>query len=114
MGDTYFSEAYPFFDLSSGGDFLGMIDAVAVVLAGSDGDTKIMPGHGKLASRADLEEYHAMLVALRDRVQSGIDDGLTVNAMLEAKITQDLDEKWSSGFMGPAFVVQNVYNSLTR
>ncbi len=114
MGDTYFSEAYPFFDLSSGGDFLGMIQVAADVLAASNADTTIMPGHGRLASRADLEEYHAMLVALRDRVQSGIDDGKTVNAMLEDKITEDLDEKWSSGFMGPAFVVQNVYNSLTK
>ncbi len=114
MGDTYFSESYPFFDLGSGGNFLGMIDVAAEVLAASDGDTKIIPGHGRLADKDDLQEYHDMMVALRDRVQAGIDNGQTVNAMLEANITQDLDDKWASGFMGAAFVVQNVYNSLTQ
>ena len=114
MGDTYFSESYPFFDLSSGGDFQGMVDIAASVLAASDRDTKIMPGHGRLADREDLEEYHAMLVALRDRIQGGINAGKTVNQMLEEEITKDLDDKWASGFMGPAFVVQNVYNSLTK
>jgi hypothetical protein len=58
--------------------------------------------------------YHAMLVALCGRIQDGIDKGMTVNAMLKAKITEYFDAKWASGFMGPAFVIQNVYNSLTK
>ena len=114
MGDTYFSEAYPFFDLSSGDDFEGMINVLENLLAAIDNDTKIIPRHGRLASKTDLESYHAMLVALRDRIQDGIDKDMTVNAMLKAKITEDLDAKWASGFMEPAFVIQNVYNSLTK
>lgn len=114
MGDTYFSEAYPFFDLNSGGDFLGMIKVAEDLLAASDADTKIIPGHGRLADLENLKAYHAMLVALRDRVQDGIDKGLSVNDMVQAKITEDLDEAWGGSFRGPAFVIQGVYTSLTK
>lgn len=114
MGDTYFSEAYPFFDLNSGGDFDGMIQVAADLLDASDTDTKIIPGHGRLADRENLVAYHAMMVALRDRVQEGIDKGMTVNDMVQAKITADLDDAWGGSFRGAAFVIQNVYSSLTK
>lgn len=114
MGDTYFSEAYPFFDLNSGGDFLGMIKVAEDLMAASDANTKIIPGHGRLADRENLEAYHAMLMALRDRVQDGIDRGMSVNDLVQAKITADLDEAWGGSFRGPAFVIQAVYTSLTN
>lgn len=114
MGDTYFSEAYPFFDLNSGGDFLGMIKVAEDLLAASDADTKIIPGHGRLADLQNLKAYHGMLVALRDRVQDGIDQDMSVNDMVQAKITEDLDEAWGGSFRGAAFVIQNVYASLTE
>lgn len=114
MGDTYFSEAYPFFDMNSGGDFLGMVQVAADLLAASDEDTIIIPGHGRLADRANLEAYHGMLVALRDRVQDGIDKGMSVNDMVQAKITADMDAAWGGSFRGAAFIIQNVYTSLTK
>lgn len=114
MGDTYFSEAYPFFDLNSGGDFIGMVKVAEDLLAMADSNTKIIPGHGRLADRSDLESYHAMLVGLRDKVQDGIDKGMTVNEMFKANITEDFDAEWGGGFMAPEFVIQNVYNSLTN
>lgn len=68
MGDIYFSEAYPFSDLSSGVYFEGMINVSENLHAAIDNGTKIIPGHGRLASKTDLESYHAMLVALRGKI----------------------------------------------
>lgn len=114
MGDTYFSEAYPFFDLNSGGNFEGMIKVAEDLLTASDEDTVVIPGHGSLADRANIEAYHAMITALRDRVQDGIDKGMNVNDMVQAKITEDMDEAWGGSFRGPAFIIQSVYASLTQ
>ena len=61
MGDTFFKNAYPFVDLDSGGDFDGVIAAATKVLAIVEDDSKIIPGHGELATKADLQTYIEVL-----------------------------------------------------
>ncbi|MEE8488182.1 MAG: MBL fold metallo-hydrolase, partial [Gemmatimonadota bacterium] len=61
-GDTFFNGMYPFIDTSTGGTLDGMIDAAKRILDISDDETKIIPGHGGLASRAELGQYYEMLV----------------------------------------------------
>jgi glyoxylase-like metal-dependent hydrolase (beta-lactamase superfamily II) len=62
MGDTFFNGFYPFIDYSSGGTPDGVIAATERVIALSDDQTKIIPGHGPLATKADLIVYRNMLV----------------------------------------------------
>ncbi|MCG8462686.1 MAG: MBL fold metallo-hydrolase [Holophagales bacterium] len=68
MGDLFFNGVYPFIDLSSGGSVEGMIAAVEKVLAMAGDGTKIVPGHGPLATKADLAGYRDMLTAVRDAI----------------------------------------------
>jgi glyoxylase-like metal-dependent hydrolase (beta-lactamase superfamily II) len=67
--------ACPFVDLSSGGSIHGIIAAADKVLAMSNAQTRIIPGHGPLADRARLKLYRDMVVALRDRVRTLISTG---------------------------------------
>src|SRR4026208_2284086 len=55
MGDTFHNAGLPFVDLSSGGSLQGFIAAADKVLAMSNAETKIIPGHGPLADRARLK-----------------------------------------------------------
>ena len=75
MGDTYFAGMYPFIDLSSGGSLEGMIAAVDRGLALCDAKTRVVPGHGPLSDRAQLEDTRAMLASVRERVSSAIAAG---------------------------------------
>jgi len=79
MGDTFFVGRYPFIDVSSGGSIQGIIAAAARVLDIADGNTKIIPGHGPVSSKADLQEYHDLLVRIRDGVAADIAEGKTLD-----------------------------------
>ena len=85
MGDLFFNGGFPFIDLEHGGTVKGYRAAVAKVLAGLPPDVKIIPGHGRLATRADLEKYLTMLDETAAIVQKAIDDGRTVDALVASK-----------------------------
>ena len=114
MGDIYFNGMYPFIDLSAGGSINGMISAVKRVLLLCDRNTKVIPGHGHLSDKAELEEYLKMLVAVRDRITREIKAGKTLDAVIASQPTRDLDPAWGKGFMKPEQFVKIVYDSLVN
>jgi cyclase len=114
MGDIYFNGTYPFIDLSAGGSINGMIAAVKRILLLCDQNTKVMPGHGHLSSKAELQEYLKMLVTVRDRVSSELRAGQPLAAVIASQPTRDLDPVWGKGFMKPEQFVTIVYESLAK
>jgi glyoxylase-like metal-dependent hydrolase (beta-lactamase superfamily II) len=114
MGDTFFNGTYPVIDLSAGGSIDGMIAADDRVLALIDGGTKVIPGHGPLGDRASLKAFRDMLATVRDRVKAQVRAGKTLEQVLAAKPTADLDTAWGQGFMKPGRFVSVVYADLAR
>jgi cyclase len=114
MGDTFFNGRYPLIDLSSGGSLVGMIAAANQGLAMTNADTRFIPGHGPLATRADLVRYRDMLVATRDRVGKLIAEHRTLKEILDAKPLADLDAQWGNGNIKSDQFLTIVYQSLTQ
>ncbi|HUH11919.1 MAG TPA: MBL fold metallo-hydrolase [Longimicrobiales bacterium] len=114
MGDVYFNGAYPFVDLSSGGDADGVIVTVERALELAGPATRVIPGHGELSGRAELEAYHAMLVDARGRVRQLMEEGLGRDAVIAAKPTAHLDAAWGGGFIAPDQFVGFLFDSLAR
>jgi len=105
LGDTFFNGRYPYIDIGSGGTINGIIAAADKAIFLADENTKIIPGHGELASRADLMEYRKVLITMRDRVKAAMDEGQSIEEILAAKLGADRDEEWGSGFInGERFV----------
>jgi glyoxylase-like metal-dependent hydrolase (beta-lactamase superfamily II) len=113
MGDTFFNGMYPFIDLGSGGSVNGVIEAVATALTYADENTKIIPGHGPLANRADMIVYRDMLIAVRNNVRRLVAQKKTLKQTLAAKPSAAWDAKWGGGFMKPDDFVTAVYESVT-
>jgi glyoxylase-like metal-dependent hydrolase (beta-lactamase superfamily II) len=109
-GDVFFNGMYPFIDTSTGGNLEGMIRAVERILERCDGKTRIIPGHGPLASRSDLERYQRMLATVRDRIEPMLRAGRSRDEVIAAKPTADLDADWGGGFMKPDVWVGLVYD----
>jgi cyclase len=112
LGDT-FTRNFPNIDWSNGGHIDGMILANQRYLLAANEETKIVPGHGPLATKANLREYVAMLVEARDRVKKLYDDGKSEQEVLAANPLADLAKKWAGAqglSTGPNFT-RNVYNS---
>ena len=104
MGDLYFNGAYPFIDVGSGGTLQGVIAGVQRALKLVDDSTKIIPGHGPLATRADLENYLGMLETVRQRVVEAKQAGQSDEEILAANLTHDLDAAWGGNADGQALV----------
>ena len=112
MGDTLFNGMYPFIDVSAGGRIDGMIAAADRILKVADDETRLIAGHGPVATKADLQAFRDMLAQVRDRVAKLKAEGKTAEQIVAAKPTADLDEKWGGGFMEPDNWVGLVYESM--
>lgn len=92
-GDIFFNGRYPYIDLKSGGSYDGCIRALAQIHALIDDDTKIIPGHGEVASKSDLKYSHDMLVALKNSISFHLLNGKTKEEVLAMKeLTKEYDD----------------------
>lgn len=112
VGDIWFNGFYPFIDESSGGNINGVIQASQKALALADKDTKIIPGHGPLGTKAELQRYHDMLSAVRDRVAAIKATGASEAETVARNPTSAFDADWGKGSMSPAVFTGIVYRTL--
>jgi len=96
-GDVFISAGFPFVDRSSGGTIHGIIAGTERLLAVTNAETKIIPGHGPLSDRARVKAYHDMLVVMRDRMRKEIAAKHTIDQVLASKITAEYDKEWPNG-----------------
>jgi glyoxylase-like metal-dependent hydrolase (beta-lactamase superfamily II) len=101
MGDVFWNGLYPFVDYSSGGSITGTIAACNQALAMSGEKTRFIPGHGPMGTRADLQAYRDMLVAIAARVQQGLAEGRTDDEIVKLAPSREFDEKWGKGYLKP-------------
>jgi glyoxylase-like metal-dependent hydrolase (beta-lactamase superfamily II) len=99
MGDTFVNGFFPFVDAESGGTIAGVIESANRVLGRAKGATKIVPGHGPLATLAELAEFRDMLVDVKARIEKGIASGKTMEQFIASKPLADLEAEWGDGFM---------------
>ncbi len=111
MGDTFFAGMFPFIDLEHGGSIHGMIAAAEQVLARSDDNTRIIPGHGQLTDRKGLAESLHMLTMARDRVQVLMAEGKSLDAIIAARPLKDFGA--FNGFIKEEQMLRQVHGSIS-
>jgi glyoxylase-like metal-dependent hydrolase (beta-lactamase superfamily II) len=111
MGDQFFNGRFPFIDLNSGGDVAGYVRNVEEVLKKLPDGVKIIPGHGPLASRSDLERFHGMLLETTGFVRQAIADGRSLE-QLKAAGLPDKWREWGSGFINTDRWLEITYQGL--
>ena len=114
-GDTVNNlKRYQNIDYRNGGDVRGMIRIADTYLRTANDSTKIVVGHGPLASKKDVEEFRAMLVTSHDRIKKLFDEGKSEDEVVALKPLADLDATWSNNPQHAAAHTRNVYNSFNR
>ncbi len=114
MGDVYFNGFYPFIDTSSGGTADGVIAAADRVLALSGDKTKIIPGHGPLAGKADLQAYRDLLATVTQRIKNLRRDGRSDEQIRAAKPAAEFDARYGGGFIRPEQFVQMMLGAIPK
>jgi len=113
-GDLFFNGFYPVIDYSTKGWIGGMVAAADQILAIADDSTKIIPGHGPITDKATLKATRDMLATVADRMATMSKKNMTLQEVLAAAPTKDLDDKWGKGMMKPEMFVRAAYTSILR
>jgi cyclase len=111
MGDIFFNGAYPFVDTSSGGSLRGVIAACDRALAMANEGTRIIPGHGPLATRADLQRYRDVLATSLERVTAAVAAGKTLEQLKAERPLADFDATFGRGFINPDAFLELVFRT---
>jgi cyclase len=118
-GDIFNTTGYPFIDVKAGGSVQGEIAALNNILDKTvsfrqEGGTMVIPGHGRLCNEWEVTGYRDMMVLIRDRVQSMINKGATLQQVLAARVSADYDARFgaNSGSWTTAMFIEAVYTSL--
>ena len=113
-GDLHFNYMFPFIDLDTGGNVEGYIAGQQRIIDMANDDTVIIPGHGPLANKKDLEAARAMLIDARARVKALVYQGLSQEEVLEKNPLADYHEQWNWGFITTERMTNTLYRSLTE
>ena len=103
---------YPNIDVASGGNINGMIAGVDAFLAMTNAETRIVPGHGGVMTRAMLQDYRGVLATARDRVAGLIAKGQSEDQVVAAAPLTDLDVKVGATPQASTNFVRLIYRSL--
>ena len=89
-GDSFVTYGYPFVDLNNGGSFKGFINILSQIIAISNGQTKIIPGHGPVCDINDVITLKNILQEHYEITEKGYTEGLSVEQIM-AEIKSELN-----------------------
>jgi len=112
-GDLLFNGTYGLIDYSTGGWIGGTAAAQDRLLKVGDSQTRIIPGHGPMATKEDLKASREMMGAVHERLERFRKEGKTVQEVVAAAPTKDFDAKFGKG-MKPDQFVEIAYTGLLR
>ena len=76
-------------------------------------DTRVIAGHGPVATKRELRAYRDMIQTVRDRVKASLAKGESLHEILASKPTREFDAQNATDRVdGDAFTTM-VYESLT-
>ncbi len=113
-GDVMFNSLFPYIDLSRGGSVDGYIAAQKKILSLTDNKTKIIPGHGPLASKQDLAEAVAMLEDSKKLISDLIAKGKSEDEAVKLNPLAKYHDQWNWGFITTEKMIRQVYKGIKQ
>ncbi len=113
MGDHFFNGGFPFVDLASGGTVQGYLRNLETALSWIGDDTAVIPGHGPLASKADLLEFYNMVRDTSTSIRIMKSQRMSREEIVEAGL-DPMYERWGQGFINEQRWIETVYDSYPR
>lgn len=106
VGDLFNRTSFPFIDAGNGGKFQGLLANFDKILALVDDNAKIIPGHGNVATKADVKAYRDMLYDLQKGVVDAMKTGKKVEDIPALNLTAKYDDTFGKGFIkGKDFII---------
>ncbi len=113
-GDTFFNGMFPFIDFDNGGTLDGYIQAQQKIVSLANDNTQIIPGHGALADRSDLQASIDMLQTAKNAIQKLRQSGKSDSEILASNPLQMLHENWNWSFITTEKMTQQILMGLSK
>lgn len=113
MGDHFFNGGFPFVDLNNGGTVQGYIKNVEKALSWISNDTRIIPGHGPLADKADLMAFYNVVKDTSTAIRVMKSQQMSKEEIVEAGL-DPMYESWGQGFINEQRWIETVFDSYPR
>lgn len=110
-GDLLFNGIFPFIDYEAGGTYPGYLAGQQAILDLANNETKIIPGHGPLANKADLSNTLAMLKDAHSIIAKLYQEGKTAEEIIASKPLAKY-ESYHWAFITTEKMIQQIINSL--
>ena len=107
-GDVFRTTGFPYIDVNNGGTLQGTLDALALAIGMAGPNTKIVPGHGTVSTRAHVTEFRDMILDVVDKVRPMVARGMTYDQVAAADPTAPYNAKWGD----PERFLRGVYSEL--
>ncbi|MFA9500194.1 MBL fold metallo-hydrolase [Mannheimia sp. E30BD] len=111
-GDILFFGRFPFIDVKNGGTIDGMIGGLNGIVELADENTKIIAGHGNVASKAELQAHIQMLSTIKDRVATLKKAGKSLADIQASHPAKEWEASHNWNFINHTKLVESVYQSL--
>ncbi|MCI5106598.1 MAG: MBL fold metallo-hydrolase [Pseudomonadales bacterium] len=113
MGDHFFNGGFPFVDLANGGTVQGYLRNLETALSWIEDDTAVIPGHGPLASKADLLEFYNMVRDTSTSIRVMKSQRMSREEIVQAGL-DPVYERWGQGFINEQRWIETVFDSYPR
>lgn len=113
MGDHFFNGAFPFVDLASGGTVQGYLSNLERALSWIDDDTAVIPGHGALATKADLLNFYNVVKDTSTTIRVMKSQQMSKEEAVATGLSAEY-ESWGAGFINEQRWIETVYDSYPR
>ena len=107
LGDVFRTTTYPIIGTYNGGTLAGTIEALEMAIDMAGPATRVIPGHGlSVVGQDEMQEFLDMILDVRARVLTSIEDGMTLDEVMAARPTAMYDATWSqdAGWTAEDFV----------
>jgi cyclase len=111
LGDDFFAGSFPFVDVDSGGNVLGLAKNIGEIIPKIPAGARLIPGHGALSTVDDLKAYHRMLLGTIDVVRKKAGTGKSLE-QIKSEGLPDEWKSWGAGFIKTDQWIELIFKSL--
>ncbi len=112
-GDIMFNYLFPYIDFDNGGSVSGFIAGQQKLIAMADDETIIIPGHGPVGNKEDLEKNLAVLIDSQTRVKALVDEGMSEEEIVAANPLALYHDDYDWRFITTERMTRTLIRSLT-
>jgi cyclase len=115
-GDAFVNNTYPYIDSKNKGSLSGYLVGLQKIIGLINAETRIIPGHGEIASKDDVSYTYNMIRYLNENIALQVVQKKTEDQVVSmSELTKEYDDRgFGEGFITTEKFVRTVYKEISK